>query len=111
MSDPIKNDQAAVAGTGGIIEDPLDYIDFSARYHGDPAFRKAADADPAAVLRSHGVAVPDDVKVRLLLSDEGVLHLVLPPRASGGESGDDVGGRGQGGRRPSPDPDPGTSGA
>ena len=71
----------------------MDYIDFAARYHGDPEFRKDADADPAAALRSEGVSVADEVEVRLLSSEESVLHIVLPPRAAGQESGDDSGRR------------------
>ena len=70
-----------------MIEDPMDYIDFAARFHGDPDFRNAVVSDPPAALRSAGIAIPEGVDVRLLSSDESVLHIVLPPAGQG--SGDD----------------------
>ena len=93
MSKTTLNDMVDGVDPGRIIEDPMDYIDFAARYHGDPDFRNAAVADPVAALRSEGIAVADGVEVRLLSSEEGVLHIVLPPLAAGQESGDDSGGR------------------
>ena len=93
MSKTTLRDTVDGVHAGRIFEDPMDYIDFAARYHGDPDFRKAAALDPAAALRLEGVAVADGVEVRLLSSEEGVLHIVLPPRAAGQESGDDSSGR------------------
>ena len=68
---------------GGIMKDPLDYIDFAARYHGDAEFRSRVDADPAAALRAQGLAIPDDVAVKLVPSDGNVVHIVLPPPTTG----------------------------
>ena len=81
------------AGSGRIFDDARDFIDFAARYHGDESFRNAVIADPAAALRSEGVAVPDGVAVRLLSSDTGVLHVVLPPRTDPQEPADGFGNR------------------
>ena len=72
------DDTPDTGGTGRIIEDPMDYIDFMAKYHGDPDFRKTVDADPAAALRSEGVAVQDGVDVKLLPTGENLFHIVLP---------------------------------
>ena len=76
------------AGAGGVIEDPMDYIDFVAKYHGDAAFRKTVDADPAAALRSEGVEVKDGVDVKLVPSGENLFHIVLPPPRAHKDSGD-----------------------
>ena len=83
MSDTLLDDLANNPGAGGIIEDPLDYIDFAAKYHGDAAFRETVDADPAAALRSEGQTIADDVQVRLLTSDQHVIHIVLPAPDAG----------------------------
>ena len=63
---------------GSIRVDRLTYIDFVAKYWGDPEFRKRVDQDPAAVLRKEGFDVPDGTAVTLLQSDSDRLHVVLP---------------------------------
>ena len=89
------DDPSCGGGSGSIIEEEsADYMDFVAKYHGDAAFKKTVDTDPAAALRSEGIPVPDDVEVRLLSSEENVLHIVLPPPSAAGKKP----GAGSGGR-------------
>ena len=74
-----KQDQTTKnAGKGKLIDDPMDYIDFVAKYHGDDTFKKKVDENPAVAMRSEGLSVPTGVKVKLLPTDENVFHIVLP---------------------------------
>jgi hypothetical protein len=49
-----------------------------ARTWSDEAFRKRLLADPAAVLKEHGLEVPAGVQVRVVEDTEHVIHLTLP---------------------------------
>ena len=44
----------------------------------DAALKERLTADPAAVLREHGIEVPYDVELRVVEDSPGVRHLVLP---------------------------------
>ena len=66
---------------GSVRADDLTYIDFVAKYWGDPEFKARVDADPAAALRAEGFEVPEGAEVELLESTGNKLHIVLP-RAS-----------------------------
>ena len=48
------------------------------RWYKDPAYRSRVVREPRAVLREFGVAVPDDVQVRVWDSSAEVRYLVLP---------------------------------
>jgi Nitrile hydratase, alpha chain len=49
-----------------------------ARAWQDEAFKKRLLADPAGVLKAHGLEVPPGVQVRLMEDTEQVIHLALP---------------------------------
>ena len=58
----------------------------------DEAFKKRLLADPAAVLREHGVRVPPGSKVKVIEDTAQVYHLTLPrePDAAGELSDEDL---------------------
>ena len=68
-----------------------------ARAWREPAYKQRLMADPAAVLREEGLAVPAGQQVRLVENTDQVLHLVLPqkPRDLSDEQLDHVAGGGQ----------------
>jgi hypothetical protein len=51
-----------------------------ARAHTDGEFRKRLLADPAGVLRAEGIALPPEVKVKVLENSADLLHIVLPAK-------------------------------
>ena len=51
-----------------------------ARAWRDEAFKQRLQADPAGVLREHGIAVPAGQQVRVVENTDQVMHLVLPPK-------------------------------
>lgn len=57
------------------------YVDFVAKYQGDPVYREWVDMDPVGALRAEGLQVPEGVEVKLLSSTGDVMHLVLPARS------------------------------
>ena len=57
------------------------YVDFVAKYQGDPAYRAWVDTDPAGALRAEGLQVPDGLQVKLVSSTAETLPIVLPARA------------------------------
>ena len=67
--------------SGSVARDRQLYVDFIAKYQGDPSFREWADMDPAAALRAEGLQVPEGLKVNLLSSTEDTMHIVLPARS------------------------------
>ena len=67
--------------SGSVERDRQLYVDFVAKYQGDPVFREWVDMDPAGALRAEGLKVPEGVKVKLLSSAEDALHFVLPTRS------------------------------
>ena len=52
----------------------------------DPAFRAKLLADPRAALADEGAAMPAGLTIKVVENTESVIHLVLPPRPSGGLS-------------------------
>lgn len=48
----------------------------------DEGFARRLKADPAAVLRAEGVAVPAGLEVRVVEDTDALVHLVLPPRSA-----------------------------
>ena len=50
-----------------------------ARAWADPAFKARLIADPAGVLKEHGITPPPGVEISLLENTEKVMHLTLPP--------------------------------
>ena len=54
-----------------------------ARAWQDAGFKRRLLADPAAVLKEHGVAVPAGVQVQVLEDTEAVRNLVLPSKPGG----------------------------
>lgn len=64
--------------SGSPERDQQIYVDFVAKYLGDPSFRAWADVDTAAALRAEGLQVPEGVDVELLPSASNVMHVVLP---------------------------------
>ena len=57
------------------------YVDFAAKYQGDPEYRAWVDRDPAGALRAEGLQVPEGVQVKLLASTAEAMPIVLPARA------------------------------
>ena len=57
------------------------YVDFVAKYHGDPAYKEWVDMDPAGALRAEGLQVPEGVEITLLSGTEDATHIVLPSRS------------------------------
>jgi len=49
----------------------------------DPAFKAKLVADPHAVLKDAGVAVPAGVTVKVVENSASHFHLVLPPKPTG----------------------------
>ena len=60
----------------------------------DEAFKQRLLADPAAVLKAEGLAVPEGVELRLVENTDKVVHLTLPakPAELSDEQLDDVAG-------------------
>ena len=52
--------------------------DVTAKYYGDPDYRRQLDADPTGVFKSEGIPVPKGRKVKLLVSAADELHFVFP---------------------------------
>ena len=51
----------------------------------DDDFKKRVLANPAAVLKEHGVEVPPGVQIRVVENTDQVLHLTMPPKSSSQE--------------------------
>ena len=51
-----------------------------ARAWRDEGFKQRLQADPAGVLREHGIAVPVGQQVRVVENTDQVMHLPLPPK-------------------------------
>ena len=82
MTGGLVPDSFPVGITSGSVErDRQIYVDFVAKYQGDPAFREWVDMDPASALRAEGLRVPEGLKVKLLSSAEDAMHIVLPARS------------------------------
>jgi len=56
----------------------------------DKDFRKRLLADPAAVLKEHGVQTPPGLQFRVVENTDKVCHLVLPNQPSGELSDDEL---------------------
>ena len=54
-----------------------------ARAWADEDFKSRLLADPAGVLREHGIEVPPGVQVEVVEDTEEVRHFLLPPSPSG----------------------------
>lgn len=67
---------------GGVKASREAYIEFVAKYRGDPEFKARVDQDPARVLREEGFDVPDGVEVKLVEPDAERLHLFIPGAAN-----------------------------
>ena len=48
----------------------------------DEAFKSRFMVDPKAVLKEHGLDVPDGIDVKVMQDDDRTLHIVLPRRPS-----------------------------
>jgi Nitrile hydratase, alpha chain len=48
----------------------------------DEAFKKRLLADPAAVLKDHGITPRPNVQVRVMENTTNLVHLILPPKTS-----------------------------
>jgi hypothetical protein len=46
----------------------------------DQAFKARLLADPAAVLKEHGIAIPERMTIQVLEDSARVIHLILPER-------------------------------
>ena len=49
----------------------------------DEAFKQRLHADPAGVLREHGIALPAGRQVRVVENTDQVTHVVLPAKPTG----------------------------
>jgi len=56
----------------------------------DPAFKAKLLADPQAILKDAGVAVPAGVTVKVVENSASLFHLVLPPKPTGEISDEDL---------------------
>ena len=51
----------------------------------DESFKKRLLADPATILKEHGLEVPPGVQVKIVENTDKVFHLTLPPKSSAQE--------------------------
>ncbi len=58
------------------------YLDFIARYYGDPDYRERVDQDPTAAARAAGVEIPEGARVKLSFNTDDRIHIVIPRRRS-----------------------------
>src|SRR5437899_455405 len=58
----------------------VEWSQIVARAWQDAAFKQRLLADPAAVLREHGLHVPPDIEVKVVEDTAQVYHLTLPRR-------------------------------
>jgi hypothetical protein len=49
-----------------------------AKARADPAFKKRLLADPAAVLKEHGLLVPAGKQIKVVENTDKVIHLTIP---------------------------------
>ena len=56
----------------------------------DEGFKKRLLAEPAAVLKEHGLEVPPGIELRLVEDTEQVLYLTLPAKPRTGELSDEA---------------------
>jgi len=54
-----------------------------AKAWGDHDFKAKLLADPKTVLKENGVAIPEDVELRVVENTEEIVHLILPPVPTG----------------------------
>lgn len=59
-----------------------------ARAWADGAFRQRLVADPAAVLKEHGLSVPEGVRFKVLEDTDQLIHLTLPVKPCSDELSD-----------------------
>lgn len=81
MAGSVPDSFPAGITSGSPERDQQLYVDFVAKYQGDPAYREWVDKDPVGALRAEGLQVPDGVEVTLLPSTEDAMHIVLPGRS------------------------------
>lgn len=79
--DPPDNEIDEVLVFGKVKVRRADYIDFVAKYQGDPEYRAWVEQNPAQALRSEGFEIPDGVEINLLESADDRLHVVVPDSA------------------------------
>jgi hypothetical protein len=58
-----------------------------ARAWADEAFKRRLLADPAAVLKEHGVELPTGIQVKVVVNTDRVVYLTLPLRPTDLERG------------------------
>ena len=59
------------------------YIDFVAKYYGDPEYKARVDRDPAQALRSEGFEIPDGLEIKLVEPAEDCVDIVVPSTSAG----------------------------
>ena len=59
-----------------------DEQEFSQRFLSDESFRQEFKNDPVAVMRAHGVDVPDGVEIEVVESTPHKHYVVMPPLQS-----------------------------
>ena len=57
----------------------------TAKAWSDADFKRRLLSDPAAVLKDYGLAVPPDVKIKVVEDTDTLMHLALPPKPTGKE--------------------------
>ena len=78
MGESVPESFPAGITSGSPERDQQLYVDFVAKYQGDPIYREWVDRDPVGALRAEGLQVPDGVEVKLLSSTGDAMHVVLP---------------------------------
>ena len=81
MAGSVSDGFPAGITSGSHERDQQLYVDFVAKYQGDPVYREWADKDPVGALRAEGLQVPEGVEIRLLPSTGDAMHVVLPERS------------------------------
>ena len=66
---------------GKVKASRLAYIDFVAKYQGDPVYKARVDRDPVRALRDEGFEIPDGVEIKLLQSTDDRFDVVVPNSA------------------------------
>ena len=74
------DDGTAYPGSEVLKKNYSAYMDFVARYYGDPEFRARADQDPTAAAKAAGMDIPEGAQVKLWFNADDRTHIVIPAR-------------------------------
>ena len=65
--------------------------DLVARYYGDAAFASEVDKDPTAMIRKHGITIPEGKTICFHKNNDDTINVVLPPNPSSEMNSEEMG--------------------